>query len=157
MAITSCWRSQSCSVVSSSGLEMERPALFTTRSTPPNARAAASTAACTAYASVTFATTAIARSALPIPSATSRAPSASRSATTTQAPSAPSRSAIALPIPEPAPVTSATRPASGFGLGIRWSFASSSDQYSMRNFSLSSIGAYVETASAPRMTLIALT
>jgi hypothetical protein len=36
-AITSCWRSQSSSVVSTSGFETERPALFTTRSTPPNA------------------------------------------------------------------------------------------------------------------------
>ncbi len=40
-AITSCWRSQSASVVSSSGFEMESPALLTTRSTPPNASAAA--------------------------------------------------------------------------------------------------------------------
>ncbi|MFD0747550.1 hypothetical protein ACFQ1L_41420 [Phytohabitans flavus] len=28
----------------------------------------------------------------------------------------------------------------GFGLGMRWSLASSSAQYSMRNFSASSIG-----------------
>ena len=90
---------------------------------------------------MTSARTAIARSGPPIPSATSWAPSAFRSATTTHAPSAPSRSAIALPMPEPAPVTSATRPASGFGAGIRCSLASSSDQYSIRNFSLSSIGA----------------
>ena len=48
---------------------------------------------------------------------------------------------MALPMPDAAPVTSATRVASGLGLGIRWSLASSSDQYSMRNFSLSSIGA----------------
>src|SRR6478735_1149042 len=41
-------------------------------------------------------------------------------------------------------------------LGIRRSLASSSSQYSMRNFSDSSIGAYVDTASAPRITLIAL-
>ncbi len=47
--------------------------------------------------------------------------------------------------------------ASGLGLGIRWSLASSNAQYSIRNFSDSSIGAYVETASAPRITLIALT
>ena len=44
MAITSCWRSQSCSVVSSKGLLMDRPALLTTRSTPPNARTAAANA-----------------------------------------------------------------------------------------------------------------
>lgn len=47
LATTSCWRSQSCSVVSSSGLEMDSPALFTTKSTPPKASAAASKAACT--------------------------------------------------------------------------------------------------------------
>ena len=89
--------------------------------------------------------------------ATVAAAAPSRSATTTQAPSAASRCAIARPIPEPAPVTNATRVASGFGVGIRCSFASSSAQYSIRNFSLSGIGAYVETASAPRITLIALT
>ena len=49
--------------------------------------------------------------------------------------------AIARPMPEPAPVTSATRLASGLGLGSRASLASSSAQYSMRNFSASSIGA----------------
>ena len=76
---------------------------------------------------------------------------------TTQAPCAASFSAVALPIPEAAPVTSAIRVASGFGLGIRWSLASSSAQYSIRNFSASSIGAYVESPSAPRITLIALT
>ena len=64
---------------------------------------------------------------------------------------------MARPIPEPPPVTNATRLASGFGAGIRRSFASSSAQYSMRNFSASSIGAYRDTASAPRITLMALT
>ena len=63
------------------------------------------------------------------------------SATTTHAPSAASRSAIALPIPDPPPVTNATRVASGFGGGSRRSFASSSAQYSIRNFSDSAIGA----------------
>ena len=48
---------------------------------------------------------------------------------------------MALPIPDPAPVTSAIRVASGFGLGIRCSLASSRAQYSMRNFSASLIGA----------------
>ena len=38
-------------------------------------------------------------------------------------------------------MTSAIRDASGLGLGIRWSLASSSAQYSIRNFSLSLIGA----------------
>ena len=40
------------------------------------------------------------------------------SATTTQAPSAARRMAIARPMPDPAPVTSATRAASGLGLGM---------------------------------------
>ena len=47
---------------------------------------------------------------------------------------------MARPMPDPPPVTSAIRPASGFGLGRRRSLASSSSQYSMRNFSLSGIG-----------------
>ncbi len=59
-------------------------------------------------------------------------------------------------MPEPPPVTRAIRPARGLGLGRRRSFASSRSQYSMRNFSLSGIGAYAEIASAPRITLIAL-
>ena len=37
LAITSCWRSQSSSVVSNRGLEIERPALLTNRSMPPKA------------------------------------------------------------------------------------------------------------------------
>lgn len=59
---------------------------------------------------------------------------------TTHAPSAASRVAMALPMPEAAPVTSAMRPACGFGFGIRWSFASSSAQYSIANFSASLMG-----------------
>ena len=59
---------------------------------------------------------------------------------TTQPPSAAIRVAMAFPIPEPAPVTSATRVARAFGFGIRCSFASSSAQYSMANFSASLIG-----------------
>ena len=61
-AITSCCRSQSCSVVSSSGLEIDRPALLTTRSTPPKASAAARNAAATASASLTSAATPMATS-----------------------------------------------------------------------------------------------
>jgi len=48
---------------------------------------------------------------------------------------------MARPMPEPPPVTSATRVASALGGGMRRSLASSSDQYSMRNFSASSMGA----------------
>ncbi len=64
---------------------------------------------------------------------------------------------MARPIPLPPPVTRAIRPARGRGLGRRRSLASSSSQYSMRNFSFSSMGWYRDSASAPRMTLIALT
>ena len=60
---------------------------------------------------------------------------------TTQAPSAARRVAMALPMPDAAPVTSAMRVACDLGLGRRASLASSSDQYSIRNFSDSSIGA----------------
>ena len=48
---------------------------------------------------------------------------------------------MALPMPEAAPVTRAIRVASGLGFGIRWSLASSRAQYSIANFSDSSIGA----------------
>ncbi len=64
-----------------------------------------------------------------------------RSAMTTHAPSAARRVAMALPMPDAAPVTSAMRVAWDFGLGIRASLASSRAQYSIRNFSDSSIGA----------------
>ncbi|MNI80945.1 hypothetical protein D3C73_1375170 [compost metagenome] len=59
-------------------------------------------------------------------------------------------------MPDAAPVTNAMRVAWDLGLSMRASLASSSAQYSMRNFSDSSIGAYVEIASAPRITLMAL-
>ncbi|CAM5681145.1 hypothetical protein SMICM304S_00684 [Streptomyces microflavus] len=48
---------------------------------------------------------------------------------------------MARPMPLPAPVTRATLVASGFAFGIPRSSASSSSQYSIRNFSASSIGA----------------
>ena len=47
-------------------------------------------------------------------------------------------------MPPAAPVTSAMRVASGLGFGIRCSLASSSAQYSILNFSDSSIGEYVD-------------
>ena len=139
-AMTSCCRSQSFSVVSSSGFDSERPALFTTRSMPPNASTVASIAACTPSASATFAATPIATSVPPSSAAAACAFSRSRSATTTHAPSAARRVAMALPMPDAAPVTNAMRPWWVFGFGIRCSLASSSAQYSMRNFSASEIG-----------------
>src|SRR6478735_7324491 len=66
LAMTSCWRSQSASVVSSSGLLIDRPALLTSRSMPPKASSVASTAACTWVASVTSACTPTATSLGPI-------------------------------------------------------------------------------------------
>ena len=51
--MTSCWRSQSREGRVGSGLEIERPALLTTRSTPPNARTASRNAAATCASSVT--------------------------------------------------------------------------------------------------------
>src|SRR3954463_6129980 len=71
LAMTSCCRSQSASVVSSSGLEIDRPALLTTRSTPPKASAASRKAAATASASLTSAATPTATSAEPISAAAS--------------------------------------------------------------------------------------
>ena len=79
------------------------------------------------------------------------------SASTTQAPSPSSRSAVAAPMPPAPPVTMAMRPARLFGFGIRWSFASSSSQYSMSKASCSGSPRYSEIADAPRITLIALT
>src|SRR5579862_5878130 len=242
-AMTSCWISQSARVVSSSGLEIDRPALLTTRSIPPNASAATANASATPASSVTSEVTPTATSAEPLPAAAiatsaGRSPVAdptptpgadptstavadptstavadptptpgadptstavadptptpgadptstavadptpaagadptpaaepssaatvcaaapSRSATTTHAPSTARRWAVARPMPDPPPVTRAIRPASGLGAGRRRSLASSSSQYSMRNFSLSGIGSYEDTASAPRITLIA--
>ena len=54
-------------------------------------------------------------------------------------------------------MTRTTLPANGFGAGRRLSLSSSSCQYSTANFSASPIGAYRETPSAPRITLMALT
>ena len=136
----SCWKSQSCSVVSSSGFDSETPALFTIRSMPPKASTASSIIRSIASASVTFTCTPTATSVPPISAAASWALARSRSAMTTQAPSAARRVAMALPMPDAAPVTSATRVACDFGFGIRCSFASSSAQYSMRNFSASEMG-----------------
>ena len=139
--MTSCCRSQSCSVVSSSGLEIDRPALLTTRSTPPKASAPSATAAGDlllvghvdghGYGDVRAADLrGDLRGGLAVEVGDHDAGAFGAS-----------RWAMARPMPEPAPVTSATRAASGLGVGIRWSLGSSSAQYSMRNFSRSSIGA----------------
>ena len=134
-------KSQSAIVVSVIGLAIEIPALLTTISMPPKASTVAAIASEIASSLVTSIATAIALSAPPSSAASLVAPAKSRSATTTQAPSEDRRSAVALPKPEAAPVTNATRPANGFGFGIRFNFASSKSQYSILNFSISAIGA----------------
>ena len=138
--MTSCCRSQSFSVVSSSGFDSDSPALLTTRSTPPKASTASSNAAWIASASATLAATPIATSVPPSSAAAACAFSRSRSATITHAPSAARRVAMALPMPDAAPVTNATRPWWLLGFGMRCSLASSRAQYSIRNFSASEIG-----------------
>ena len=134
-------RSQSSNVVSPSEPARVMPALLTSRSTPPKASTAAFTASATAVSSVTSATTPAARSGPPSSAATSPTFASSRSAMTTLAPSAASARAVARPMPEAAPVTTAIRPASGFGFGRRCSFCSSRIQYSTANLSASSTGA----------------
>ena len=59
-AITSCCRSQSFAVVSSSGLDSESPALLTMRSSPPKASTASATMSITACSSETSARSATA-------------------------------------------------------------------------------------------------
>ena len=54
-----------------------------------------------------------------------------KSTQTMCAPSLTRRCAVSLPMPEPAPITTTTWRASSFSAGMRWSFASSSSQYSM--------------------------
>ena len=97
-------------MVSISGLLIESPALFTTKSMPPKARTPASIAELTCASSVTSTATAIALSGPPSSVATLCADVKSRSAIITQAPSAPKRIAVAFPIPDPPPVTNAIRP-----------------------------------------------
>src|SRR5262249_55035197 len=113
-AITSCWRSQSAVVVSASGLETDSPALFTTRSTPPKASAAAANARAMLASSVTSVVAAIAAPAGPMPPATAPAACPSRSATTTHAPSAARPRAGARPMADPLGAGPAeARPAAG--------------------------------------------
>ena len=136
--MTSCWRSQSASVVSSSGFEIERPALLTTRSTPPNARTARRKASTTCV--LVGDVDASPRPRRPGRRARRRPPRRWRRRCRRRRRRRPRpRAGGRWPCrcPEPAPVTSATRVASGFGFGSRASLASSSAQYSMRNFSAS--------------------
>ena len=139
-AITSCCRSQSAARGLQQRRDSDRPALFTTRSTPPKARTACRNAAGDLLLGGDVDVDGDgdvrgASGAAELGGDLLGGGAASRSATTTQAPSAASRRAVAAPMPEPPPVTSATRVASGLGAGIRRSLASSSSQYSMRNFS----------------------
>src|SRR2546430_2357318 len=73
-AITACWVSQSAAVVSASGLDTDRPALLTTRSTPPNASAPTANAPAMLAPSVTSAAASTAHSAGPRAPGRRRAP-----------------------------------------------------------------------------------
>ena len=79
----------------------------------------------------------------------------SRSTQTMCAPSFTRRWAVAFPMPVPAPITTTICRSSSFSGGMRRSFASSSDQYSMSKASCSSMASYWSIASAPRITSIA--
>src|SRR5437868_345360 len=135
---TSYRMSQSCSLCSSSGLEIERPALLTIISIPPNDNAAIVSVFCIVSALVTSSTPA-SNASLPYCLLNSSFASCNRSELLseriTQAPSSANFLAIALPIPPALPVTIAILPDKAFGFGIRCSFASSSNQYSILNAS----------------------
>ena len=154
-ASTSWSRSHSSTGVSTSALEVAKPALFTTRSTPPKRSAASANAWSTADSPLTSTVTASARS-VPSDDVTFSARSPSMSATTTQAPSVQplrDRSADtgAGPGDEHDPSREWRRRGSERQLALFQS------QYSTPNFSASEIGEYDETDSAPRITLIAFT
>ena len=130
----------SASEVSSTGAEDAMPAFDIRMSNPPNSTEVSAKAAATWVSSVTFictprTTSAPCRAAKPF--VTSSSAVASISASMTQAPSRRKRSAVAAPMPPAPPVTSAIRPASVLGFGIRCSLASSSSQYSMSKASCS--------------------
>ena len=137
--------------------EIDRPALLTTRSTPPNASdGVPERRGDLPLVGHVARSRRRRRPARRARRATASALASSMSATTTQAPSAARRWRWPARCPIPPPVTNATRVASGFGFGCRASLASSSAQYSIRNFSDSGIGRRSRCASAPRMTLMAL-
>ena len=142
--MTSCCRSQSGSVVSSSGLEIDSPALLTTRSTPPKASAAAPNAAATASSSVTSAVHGRRRRR----AAADLARDGLGGLVGVEVGDDHAGALGGEPLGDgPADARAARRSPARPGwpaasaCGIRASLASSSAQYSMRNFSLSSIGA----------------
>ena len=118
--------------------EMLIPALFTTISTPPKAKADASIAEEILLASVTF-NSVVDTESFPNCLINSSFAPAKRSSLIsfkiTQAPSSANFLAMAFPMPPAEPVTIATLPERAFGLGIRDNFASSNNQYSMLNAS----------------------
>ena len=155
-AITSCWRSQSATVVSSSGLEIDSPALFTTRSTPPKAKAAPQRpldlglvghVGGDRHRDVRTADLGCDRGGA----------LASLSATTTHAPSAASRCAIAWPIPGASAGHERHPGGQRLGLGHALELGFLEGPVLDAELLRLAIGAYVEIASAPRITLIALT
>src|SRR6185295_12868485 len=105
-------RVNSSSVISTNGLAISMPALFTSRSRPPKASTAAATAAVTSAVDRT--SQAMPMHPLPSSAAAALAPSPLMSAIATLAPPATSRFAIARPIPRAAPETIARRPNRSF-------------------------------------------
>ena len=85
------------------------PALFTSRSSRPCSRAAA-TAAGAKAGSLTSPTSVVTASGRAASLAVAASPSSARSVATTVAPSSTSRCTVARPMPDAPPVTSATRP-----------------------------------------------
>ena len=128
----------------------KRPAVTTSSSMPPYASVTSSSMRRTAARSVASQESAIAgphaemplpATPIPVPTDFSRSFAAlsalfgSRSTHATHASSAVKCAPVTRPMPLPAPTITETCPASGFGFGIRCSFASSRRQYSMSNAS----------------------
>ena len=113
-------------------------AVLTTESNPPNCSTAARTAAAIVSREVRSSAagcTISADDSSPASSAASSAAATFWSATTTWPPRLAICSATSRPMPLPPPTTTTTLRLNSFSGGIRWSFASSSAQYSMRNAS----------------------
>ena len=156
-AITSCCRSQSASVVSSSELRERQAGVVDDEVDAAEREQGRVDRRLHRSAFVTSHCTPTATSVEPSSAAAACAFSRSRSAITTHAPSAARRVAIALPMPDAAPVTSATRPACGLRLRHPLQLRLLERPVLDAELLGVAIGGYVESASAPRITLIALT
>src|SRR3954465_7975904 len=110
--LTAMTRRHSASVVSSSGLAKEMPALLTRTSSRPNASSTRRSAPAHEASSLTSWRRKIASPPPRAMAAATSSPDGSRSVATPPAPSLAKRIAVALPIPDAAPVTSAVLPRS---------------------------------------------